>query len=431
MVATLRELIQLVQSDKSKDRAQGIVELKRHFEHEHVVQNLDDGDGKAWLAVYQALFRGTMAEREVCIKKGLANATTTQLNKLGLMADTVRWLTQKTVSKLSNRVIKPLLTHLLQTLVYHGELLEPVAFDYLQCLRLVLSYSPHMDHLDPEVWMRIVANSFAILLGQPLTNSLTSDEDEENEVEELTAEVGDSEAGEVSDASTETPRKRRRRPSRASRPLPERATRLSSSSLSREQIVASQLINLLLHSPYAIFDHEDYPNLTSAILNRFSRFFEVYPSETSAHIDISLAMVATLSRIEHNSQRDIVKFSMNIWGSLLSLWPTKNKATKESLTAIFTILLPFLNLREQGPVKAVDDVARLMRTLEAEMDGKGGIEELSLDSLRLDFSDPTTAAAAFSGSTFTSARQILPLQALSWTLLLLRADCIASVRSSR
>lgn len=272
MVATLRELIQLVQSDKSKDRAQGVVELKRHFEHDQVVNNLDDGDGKAWLAVFQALFRGVMAERDVCTKKGLANATTTQLNKLELMADTVRWLAHRTVSKLSNRVMRPLLTHLLQTLVYHGEILEPVAFHYLQCLRHVLSYSPHLDHLDPEVWLRIVANSFAILLGQPITNNLTSDEDEENEVEELTAEVGDSEAGEASDASTETPRKRRRRPSRTSRPLAAKASRSISSSLSREQIVAAQLINILLHSPFAIFEHEDHPNLTPAILNRLSRF---------------------------------------------------------------------------------------------------------------------------------------------------------------
>ncbi|KZS90750.1 hypothetical protein SISNIDRAFT_518835 [Sistotremastrum niveocremeum HHB9708] len=426
MVATLRELVALVQSDKSKDRAQGIAELKTHFQHEQSVQSLNDSDGKAWLVVYQALFKGVAAEFQVCTKKGLGNATTTALNRLSMMADVVRWLTQRTVSKLVNKVIKPLLSHLLQTLVYHGELLEPVAFHYLQCLRLILSYSPHLEHLDPNVWMRMLSNSFAILLDQPLTNSITLDEDEENEVEDLTAEMGDSEAAEVSDASTETPRKRRRRPSRTSRPLPARATRSSSSSLSKEQIVASQLINLLLHSPFAIFNHEDHPNLTPAILNRLSRFFEVYPSETSAHLDISLATVATLSRIEHNSQNDIVKFSINIWGSLLSLWPTKNKAIKESLTAIFTILLPFLSLRDKGPIKPIDDILRLTRTLEADMDGRTGIEELSLDSLRLDFTRPSSKQVAFCGSTFRASRQISPSQALSWTMLILRADCIAS-----
>lgn len=148
----LKSVVQQLKSDKIKERQDAISSLRTVFANEKTVQNLDDkGDGRAWLVIFQALFTCVLNEKSsLTTKKSSSKSVSSSaaLKRLGDAAAAVRWLTERAVQRLNKKVVKPLLAHLMQTMVHQGELLMPVALDYIKAIRCVVGFPPHLEHLD-------------------------------------------------------------------------------------------------------------------------------------------------------------------------------------------------------------------------------------------------------------------------------------------
>jgi len=143
----LKTVLHQLKSDKVKERQEGISSLRTVFARDSTVLSLDEsGDGRAWLVVFQALFTSVLNEKSALNKKNTSSAAA--LRRLGDCAAAVRWLTERAVHRLNKKVVKPLLAHLLQTMVYQGELFLPVALDYIKAIRCVVGWTPHLEHLD-------------------------------------------------------------------------------------------------------------------------------------------------------------------------------------------------------------------------------------------------------------------------------------------
>lgn len=418
-MTNLKVLLGQLKSDKLKERQQGIASLREAFARDTVVENLDEkGDGRAWLVIFQALFTAVVNERAVATKKGLHNATATALRRLEEAASAVRWITERSVSRLNKKVVKPLLAHLLQTIVHQGQLCMPVALDYVKALRIVLSYTPHLEHLETEQWIKIVSLSFAVVLGDDLRSSI---EDESEDVSG--AEVSSEQSGN----ERPSPRKRRRRDSAT----PNSSTKRSGRSqpprtVSLEQIEFAALIALLLRSSCAPYHAPDYPTVSRSVLNRLHRFFDSFPADTSAHYDAVLAVNAALDQLTLNARDQVTEFGVKIWDQLLCLWGTKHRKMKEGIVITLMTLFPYVT-HHDAHFDIADGIGKLFRLLNGEHESRWGIEPLSLDALRLDVTQESNRDA-FEAGTFRRGFNFDGAQALAWAALELQADCVKEVR---
>ncbi|KAH7923978.1 hypothetical protein BV22DRAFT_1196306 [Leucogyrophana mollusca] len=452
MSSSLKAVFDLLKSDKIKERQEGVASLRTAFARDHAVRNLDEKrDGRAWLIVFQALFTSVIKEKEACTKKAASGKSATTgaaaLRRLGEAAATVRWLTERSVRELSKKTLKPLLAHCLQTMIYRGELYTPVALDYIKTIRCLLSWTPHMDHLDENNWLKIVEMAFNVILDDPVRRSFEDGEEtgegggESMQVDDSDMYQDDSEDEEDTDnnlpsTSTQTRKRRRREVSATPAPSGGRTTISSRQNAQRvvslEQIELTSLLALLLRSPCAPLLSPNVPNLSSAILTRMRRFLVLYPADTSLHHDFLLALQATLSHVALNRKSDVETFARGAWDGLVKLWGTKNKRMKESLLGVLRVLFPFLTADQDGTSYAwADGVQKIWHLLNGEAESRWGIDGLSLDSLRLEVVSPDDEDICerepFVARTFRAGWHFDPNQALAWAVLDLQADCAAKL----
>lgn len=406
----LKTLLAQLKSDKLKERQQGIASLREVFSRDSAVEHLDqNGDGRAWLVVFQAVFTAVVNERSTAVKK-TAKTPAATLRRLEETASAVRWLVERSVARLNRKVVKPLLAHLLQTIVHQGRLLAPVALDYVKALRVILSYPPHMEHLDSDQWIKIISISFSVVLGDDLRLDIESDPSENSEDER--------DSGSINSADEGPSRKRRRISSNGMAGAGPRTVSL-------EQIEFTSVIALLLRSSSSPCLSSDHPTIANAILNRLCRFFVTFPSDTSAHLDVINAVNSILGRLALNARDKVTDFGIKIWDHLLALWGTKNRQMKEGIVIALMTLFPYV-VRPDSSFDRMDGVAKLFRLLHNDHESRWGIEVLSLDSIRLVVSSGDIGA--FEAGTFSYGFNFAASQALAWVGLELQADCAKEVR---
>lgn len=417
---TLKQVISLLKSDKSKDRQQGISSLKDAFGRREAIQKLDADkkDGRAWLVVFQALFSAVLSERTAVLKKGsLSSAAPATVRRLEDAAGAVRWLVERSVAEWNGKVCKPLIKHLMQCIVHHGNLFPPVALHYVKALRAICAYPPHMDHIqfDEAQCISILSLAFAAVLGDNLKSNLEEDEEGMSE-DEVMDEL--SEDNEESGSS----RKRKRSPERGRL----RATQ-KPKSVSLEQIEFVAIISMILRSPRIQLVHPDHPQLPRALLDRLRRFFQLYSSDTSAHLDMMSAVNSSLDSLALNCRDLVAEFGIGIWDSLLTLWSTKSRDLKESVLAALTTLLPHVAHPDVN-FDRQDGVGRLLRLLHGEHDARWGFETLSIDAIRLEIvPDDIQRKQPFTAFTFTHGFGFNASQVVAWTVMELQADCMKEV----
>lgn len=406
----LKAVLTLLKSDKSKDRQQGITSLREVFGRSSVIENLDEnGDGRAWLVVFQALYTAVVNERATVLKKSSASTTATAERRLKDAAIAVRWLTEKSVSRWNKKVAKSLIKHLLQMMVYNGKLFGPIALDYAKALRDICSYPPHLDHLmsDDSQWIPILSFSFAVVLGDDLRTDI---EDEPEGMSE--AEVDSV----LSSEDASSPRKRRRLDISDRK----RSKYIQPRTASPEQIEFVGIIATILKSTHIQLSSPEHPILGRAVLNRLTRFFKLYPVETSAHIDAIVAVNAALDCLALNNKYAVMEFGVEMWDRLLALWSSKSKQMKDYVLISLKILFPYVT-HADAQFDRADGIGRLLRLLQTDHESRWGYEELSIDILRLevsldDITEPFVAHTFRYGFNFSSG------QAASWAVLELLAD---------
>jgi serine-protein kinase ATM len=447
--STLRSVTRNLKSTKAKERQEGLTSIQEVFSQDRVVDNLSNTDGpKAWLSVFRALYRCVAEEKEAAVKKSTSKSSSvsaTAFRKLEHAAGVVRWLTERTVHLLNKEVIKELLMHLTQTMVYRGALFTPVALDYVHAMTCLASYRPHLEHLVDDTWVKIVEMGFNVILDDPIQARFAEEEATENDIDsdmymDETLDVPDDDELPATVATGSKKRPRRDHSAPPSTNLPKQDKFKSGKKVlapSREQLVFAPLVSSLISSPAAPILSPDFPNLSSGILLRLERFLKRFPTDSSLVHSFLAILLSTLKHLSLNRRNEVQSYARSSWDGLLSLWGQKDKTMKESLTAVLRVLFPFLiapsNMERAPSFDCADAVGRLWQLLDGEADSRWGTDRLTLDALRFELLDPAnpgshvSADRAFVAQTFRAGWDFDAGQALSWAILELKADCAGKV----
>ena len=437
----LAHIKSLLESDKFKDRQEGYQAVRDAFRDDAVVHDFEPSDDdksgpkdkkkltNSWLFILQVVFGAVRAERAVYLKKGVANATAVSARRFTDAASIVRWLTERSLKYLRKPSVKALVDHLQETMVHRGELLEPVSLDYSKTLRILLSWQQHLDQLDGTRWTHLLHFAFSGVLQTPLrTQGDFKEEDSDNEDNQMDVDI------EVASSVDPSSPKGGKRKQSDDDDTP-RKRRAVQSNLTLEQIEFAGLVRVLLSgsaSPYVTIDDLQFPR---NILKRFKMFFIRYPRDTTAHYDMLVALNRVVSHLSLNTLREVGNLGHDIWNSLVASWNSRHHAVKEQLILAFRQLFPYMNhpsdnvTTSEQREAAFDKIRGLWRLLDAEADvvGRGGLEALALDQLRLEISHNATSPRPFVTSCLQSGNIFSEAQALSWVALELQADCMISV----
>ena len=446
----LRAVLDNLKSDKVKERQEGLSAIRSLFAQDHVVATFHidregKGDPRVWLSVFQGLFTTVLTEKMACAKKSASKTTTnTAERRAGDAANVVRWLTERTVSMMNKRVAKALFEHLTQTMVYKGEPFMPVALDYIKALKCLVSFTPHLEHLEDDMWVKLVEMGFNVVLEDPITRHFWDDEmsvvvegqedmyvDEDEEDEKLLS-----------------PTKKRRRGREESEP-PQPSTsktpagrRHRSVPASLHQIEFTSLLAVLLRSPAAPFlsyrydeEKDNNNHLASSILDRLKRFLVLYHPDSSLLHDFLSILSATFSHLALNKRQEVEDFARTTWDDLVGLWAVKDRRLKEGVVAVLRVMFPYITTESSNRKSSsdcIDGIHHLWNLLNGEADSRRGIDGLSFESLRLELCDgqensDSKERKAFASRTFCAGWHFDASQALSWAVLELQADCASEV----
>lgn len=437
--STLSQSLDLLRSDKVKERQEGFASLEDYFQRLHLVQRFDsEGDGKAWIVVFQAIFEAVSKERYTYLNS--AKGALTALNRLAHGVGILRSLCERAAPHLKSKPTKLLLMHALTMMRDGNELMPKVTLDYVKIIRCLLRFPPHLEHLRGDTWLSILARAFNVILGDELKTQLSDNYNSEHEVDipdEGDSILEDDTAATSASGGPSTKRKR-------AAPAPRTASRHSvhthperDRSLIEVQIEFTSLIAMLLTSSSAPFHLKDHSYLPSATFGRLARFISLYLNDTSLHYDYLQAVLAALSRLAVNNKHVVTSFAVNAWDDLTSLWGSKNKVIKESLINVFKILFPFLTAaRNVEDIQSGSSFARKLGQLWTLLDGASDVrwhqEILNIDALRLELLDDVANSyrQPFVAGTFRAGWHFDAAHALAWSALELQADCAAEVISA-
>ncbi|KAF9218963.1 hypothetical protein BS17DRAFT_718960 [Gyrodon lividus] len=451
-MSNLKTVVDRLKSEKVKERQEGIALLRSAFAREDAVYSIQDGRG--WLILYQALFTTVKIEKLDTVKKAgkAGTAGTAAKRRLTEAAASVRWLVERSVHCLSKKPLTPLLDHLTQMLVHHGQMFTPVALDYIKTIKVLLSWTPHMDHINVDIWVKLVETCFNIILDDPMENELAQTKEEMSnstpaDDSMYQSDPSLSEDDNLSSTSRLTQARKRRLREHSATPAPgatidnPSSRRAPHRAVSLEQIECASLLALLFRHSTAPFlaevekpdpsDPDSYPKkvilvpIAPSLFWRMKRFLERYPSDTSLHHDYLLALQPFLSQVSLNYKVEVDNLACSTWDTLVGLWGTKNKRIKESLVGILRTLFPFLTATRGGPMNGwADGLQKLWTLLNGEAESRWGIDALSIDSLRLQVCvDKAYDQEIFVAKTFRAGWNFDATQALAWALLELQADC--------
>jgi ataxia telangiectasia mutated family protein len=109
---------------------------------------------KACHKIFEALFRCVAIEKSIYNRSSRSNARGQSAPRLPLCASVFRVTVEVSLSFLQTRTIHAILDHIIQTITEPGEgLWEYLANDYIKCLRALLEYPTHVEHLGESEWL--------------------------------------------------------------------------------------------------------------------------------------------------------------------------------------------------------------------------------------------------------------------------------------
>ncbi|KAI0704256.1 hypothetical protein BC835DRAFT_810570 [Cytidiella melzeri] len=419
---TLSSIVGSLQAKSIRERQEGITQLRAAFTNDRAVSAVDVKKG--WIVLFEALFGVFRREKEACSDKGLLHAApagtgAALVRRLSEVASAIRWLVERAVHRFNKATMKLVLDHLYTNIRNRGKLIDPVALDYVKALKCIVSWAPHLDHLESKSWMKLVEFSFNVILEDSFKSSFVPPDDP---VEPVIQEQSDEDEATGSEAVM-SPRKRRHAEPARSVGSPAPST-LKTLPVTLEKIEFASLLSILLRAPSAPLVCDRYPYLPGAIFNRLERFLVQYPADTSLHHDYLTALSATLSQTALNAHQLTVNFAKATWPALVGMWGTKNQRLKEDLLVVIQMLFPYLT-SALGEEKYDDGLSKLWRLLDGEAQSRWGVDSLSMDSLRFEISTDGDALArnAFTAKTFRYGWHFDSNQALAWAILELHADC--------
>lgn len=451
-MSNLREILSKLKSSKITERQEGLTGIQTAFSKNsflrkfHLAEDGNDAtEERCWKSVFDALavmVRLEKIEYARTADKGKPPKPNV-VKRLADTARTIRTLVEKAVTFFGKKDTQSLVKLLYEGIFLKNELLTLIALDYAKTLKCILSFRPHLEHLQDDIWEDLVALAFNVVLGEPPRGPLDQDVDSVSESgEAVSAHIGRVEDEDEEDEDElPVPKKRKRgnpRPGPSQGPSSKAKFNHGGSkatSVSLEQVEFASVLSILLGYSGAPILVAERSHLPQSILVRMERFLMLYPTDSSLLYDYLPTLSSVLDHLALNYVKDTQRFARNTWDILIGLWNTKDKGLREHLIVVIRALMPYLtaDFGLKSFRDSYDQAAalwKLYNTLEGETDNRRGVETLALDSLRLEIN--TDAAhegtmEAFVAHTFRAGLSFDTRQAISWAILQTQADCVAKV----
>jgi ataxia telangiectasia mutated family protein len=250
-------------------------------------------------------------------------------------------------------------------LVDEGRIFEPVAVSYVKTLRSLLSYPPHLEHMDELLWRRLMTVCWATILGERIPDA-GSEEPEESEEPDV--------RDEHSDASPYA---------------------TAGSSLLLNEIVS--LVPILLSSSSAPLipqlrskGEEAEPALPAvgvSILNKIHRYIGQLDHGLMS-TDVLRALNILMGELELNAGHEFTEVSLKIFPQLAEMWTAKTKGDlghRELLMVALRTMLPFIthhsvaSHKKEGVREAMSNI---LSAMPKEAGSRAAIKPLDLEMLR-------------------------------------------------
>lgn len=155
---TLADAVEQVNSNGVKDKNEGLANLRHILRSNTRFEALSN---KAIQRLYESLFKVVVADVATYLKSKTATTRSATETRLSSAAGTLRLALEKTTHLVKFKTIRPVLDHITETLTLPDRrFCEPIALDYAKCLRSILNYQPHVEHLPKD--QREVVVSFCV-----------------------------------------------------------------------------------------------------------------------------------------------------------------------------------------------------------------------------------------------------------------------------
>lgn len=145
-----------INASTAKSQTEGLNDLKHILSHNRRSAKVDDVKVDSWHTIYDTLFRFITSERSTYMKESRSTRKSASETRLSLGAEVLRLVVEVHVCKLRTKTLKSLLDHILQSLpTPRGNFCKPLSLNYTRCLRIILEFQPHVEHLSNSDWKAI------------------------------------------------------------------------------------------------------------------------------------------------------------------------------------------------------------------------------------------------------------------------------------
>ncbi|BGO92503.1 hypothetical protein NBRC10512_000418 [Rhodotorula toruloides] len=406
-----QEIVFKLESDKIKERAEGVSRLREFLASKRNFNAINRDPSHSWNQTLQTLFGVVIKERNAAVSKKSA-ATDKRLDDA---TQAVRWLVEKIHQSATRKVAKAIIAHLTQMTAVAGKL-QPYALTYMKALRTILSYPPHLEHLDERQWTDIVMLGFSGVLGDKIKIGQEFVDDAVMDIDEDERMGG------------------------ALRASPEEELFLPTPAAGKARRTANPVEIELLAVVEVAFRSRSSPFLlyAQAIFRKFLRFFDAFPSETTAHVSALTALNRAFAEVDLNDQRSMRRIGPRLWKHILGLWATKSTTLKEQVVMALRYLFPFVipATSTGGDEVSIARAKALYHAVLTEPTIRWREPyDIDIDHLRLGLVLPTPAkpqpdeprSKAYHAQTFRIGTGFDEKHAVAWGVVELGADALARI----
>lgn len=345
--------------------------------------------------IFDVLFGIALADQSAYLKAKTATLKTTAANRLSSCAGTLRLAVEVGVRSVRSKSVKALLDHLIETSTLpNQELCEPLVLDYVKCLKALLSYRPHVEHLQRVVWEQIAL--FCI------KHIAIAKRDAGNDVEsDLAIRSNEGLAGNGSHKSSRSHA---------------RTSGGSQGSRSLTKQIAEELtgcLRLLTNATNAATIGK-----ASDLLWTLIDFLKVSSVTANSGQDVFAAINNVLDR----TVTDDIQLTKGATSHLLRLvnhyWSSKSTSLKDEMLVCLAHLRPFIShlIRQDDAPTLRRELSALLETLRSDYTQRLERDQLHLDDLRLELCDVNTRKNGHLHSTLFSLRPLGPKAERNWTV---------------
>ncbi|KAG8758789.1 Serine/threonine-protein kinase tel1 [Serendipita sp. 396] len=407
----LRQAVEFLREGKVTERKRAIDDITQWFTSSNSIAKIG-GNCDEWVEIFDAFGVAAKHEHEAVKKKVRAKGTESNLSKLEKLSAAFRIVVESSIPHLNNTALETLVPALVYVMKLPHGLEEGIGPNYARALLGITSYPPHVRSFTDKIWLSVSRLAWAVLFEDKATGPASWIEDDPKIKGTPTF-----------DASQETV-------------------------ASSVQLLFATVIRHLCESPFAPLIEreivrpdpgEDMPQEAKwayYLLVKFCRYFETYAVSATSHVDMIPALYHLLERVELNRIADMIWFSRKIWSRLVTLMKGRVRSDHAYLLVILKILLPyyihnsFENLNADTTQDSLDSgsssgLRELAKFIDQSAPLKSGIDCLSLESLRLEFSpEGENTSTGFRATTFQYGPAFTASQAHTWVVLELQSDLL-------